>query len=121
MRYSVLSSSLTNICRFVVALTFLASGFVIGYGISIVYSICQTMVINETPAHRYGVATSTFAAIVDLGSGLGPMVLGVILPSTGYTGMYIMCALIGVISLLMYIGFGRKHGRKVGPGPDRSS
>ena len=28
MRYSVLSSSLTNICRFVVALTFLASGFV---------------------------------------------------------------------------------------------
>ena len=100
---------------------FLASGFVIGYGISIVYSICQTMVINETPAHRYGVATSTFAAIVDLGSGLGPMVLGVILPSTGYTGMYIMCALIGVISLLMYIGFGRKHGRKVGLGPDRSS
>ena len=28
MRYSVLSSSLTNICRFVVALTFLTSGFV---------------------------------------------------------------------------------------------
>ena len=79
------------------------------------------MVINETPAHRYGVATSTFAAIVDLGSGLGPMVLGVILPSTGYTGMYTLCAMIGVVSLLMYIGFGRKHGRKTGSDPGHSS
>ncbi len=95
---------------------FLASGFVIGYGISIIYSVCQTMVINNTPPHRYGVTTSTFSAIVDLGSGMGPMILGVILPLTGFVGMYIMCAMIGVVSLLMYITFGRRYGKKLASG-----
>lgn len=96
---------------------FLASGLIIGFGISIVYSICQTMVVNNSNPERYGVTTATFAAIVDLGSGMGPMILGTILPLLGFNGMYLTCAVLGVVSLVMYlvfVGTGRvKDGRPV--------
>lgn len=81
---------------------FLVSGFFIGYGMSIVYAICQAIVISKSTPQRYGVTTSTFAAMVDLGTGIGPMILGLILPLVGYRDMYVTCAFIGVASLLLY-------------------
>lgn len=93
------------------AAVLLASGFVIGYGISIIYSIGQAIVVSETEPHRYGVTTSTYAAIVDLGSGLGPSVLGLILSFAGYRQMYLICAMIGVISLVMYWMVEGRRGR----------
>lgn len=84
------------------AAVLLASGFVIGYGISIIYSIGQAIVVSESDPHRYGVTTSTFAAIVDLGSGLGPSVLGLLLSFSGYRSMYLVCAMVGVVSFAMY-------------------
>ena len=81
---------------------FLGSGFFIGYGMSIVYSVGQAIVISKSTPKRYGVTTSTFAAMVDLGNGVGPMVLGLILPVIGYRDMYVTCAAIGAASLLLY-------------------
>lgn len=93
----------------------LCAGFVIGYGVSIVYSIDQAIVVSKSPAHRYGVTTSTFAAIVDLGSGLGPSVLGLVLSFAGYREMYLICAFVSLVSLLMYwFIHGRNHGRNPG-------
>lgn len=91
------------------SLIFLLAGFIIGYGNAIVYSVCQAIIISRSPAHRYGVATSTFAAIVDMGTGIGPMVLGMMIPLMGFRSMYLMCAFIGVVSFLMYLGI---HGIK---------
>lgn len=93
----------------------LFAGFIIGYGVSIVYSINQAIVVSRSPARRYGVTTSTFAALVDLGSGLGPSVLGFVLSFAGYRNMYLICAFVSLISLLMYWGIhGRKYGRTPG-------
>ncbi len=92
----------------------LGSGFIIGYGISIIYSIGQAIVVSESPAHRYGVTTSTYAAIVDLGSGLGPSVLGLLLAFSGFRSMYLVCAMIGIVSFLMYWAI---EGRKRRSGP----
>lgn len=96
----------------------LGSGFIIGYGISIIYSIGQAIVVSESPAHRYGVTTSTYAAIVDLGSGLGPSVLGLLLSFSGFRSMYLVCALIGIVSFLMYWAI---EGRKRRSGPKSAS
>ena len=97
------------------ALLLLAAGFVIGYGVSIVYTINQAIVVSKSPAHRYGVTTSTFAAIVDLGSGLGPSILGFVLAFSGYREMYLICAFVSLISLVMYwLLHGRRHGRNPG-------
>ncbi len=93
----------------------LAAGFVIGYGVSIVYSVDQSIVVSKSPAHRYGVTTSTFAAIVDLGSGLGPSILGLVLSFAGYREMYLICAFVSLISLVMYwLIHGRRHGMNPG-------
>lgn len=96
----------------------LGSGFIIGYGISIIYSIGQAIVVSESPAHRYGVTTSTYAAIVDLGSGLGPSVLGLLLSFSGFRSMYLVCAMIGIVSFLMYWAI---EGRKRRSGPKSAS
>ena len=99
------------------AVVLLCAGFVIGYGVSIVYTINQAIVVSKSPARRYGVTTSTFAAIVDLGSGLGPSVMGMILAFAGYREMYLICAFISLVSLVMYWFI---HGRRFGKEPGKS-
>ena len=99
------------------AVVLLCAGFVIGYGVSIVYTINQAIVVSKSPARRYGVTTSTFAAIVDLGSGLGPSVMGMILAFAGYREMYLICAFISLISLVMYWFI---HGRRYGKEPGKA-
>ncbi len=81
---------------------FLLTGFLMGYGMSIAYAICQASVLSTTPPHRFGVATSTFAMITDLGTGLGPMMLGFLISSVGYRDMYLICAMLGLVSLAIY-------------------
>ena len=99
------------------AVVLLCAGFVIGYGVSIVYTINQAIVVSKSPASRYGVTTSTFAAIVDLGSGLGPSSRGLILACAGYREMYLICAFISLISLVMYWFI---HGRRFGKEPGKA-
>ncbi len=99
------------------AVVLLCAGFVIGYGVSIVYTINQAIVVSKSPARRYGVTTSTFAAIVDLGSGLGPSIMGMILEFAGYREMYLICAFISLISLVMYWFI---HGRRFGKEPGKA-
>ena len=36
------------------------------------------------------------------GTGIGPMVLGIMLTAFGFRDMYLMCAMIAVASLIMY-------------------
>jgi predicted MFS family arabinose efflux permease len=48
--------------------------------------------------------------ITDLGSGIGPMVLGLIIAAAGYRDMYLSCAVISLVSLMIYWAV---HGRLV--------
>ena len=89
---------------------FLITGFFMGYGMSITYSICQASALSASPPHRYGVTTSTYAMIADLGNGLGPMMLGFLIASVGFRDMYLCCAVFGAVSLAIYWVV---HGRKV--------
>ncbi len=93
---------------------FLGCGFIIGFGISIVFSICQSVVVSKSPARRYGVTTSTFSSINDLGTGIVPTVLGVLITTVGFRDMYLCCAMIGAVSLVMYWMI---HGRVEGQRP----
>lgn len=83
-------------------LVFLGTGFLMGYGMSIVYAVCQAAAIAMSPPHRYGVTTSTFAAVTDLGTGFGPTFLGFLIPLWGFRDMYLACAFIGLMALALY-------------------
>ncbi len=97
------------------SLLFLFSGFIIGIGVSIVFSICQSIVVSRTPPRRYGVTTSTFSALNDLGTGLGPSILGILIAAVGFRDMYLVCAFIAFVSFLMYWGIhGMRHGHLPG-------
>ncbi len=97
------------------SLLFLFSGFIIGIGVSIVFSICQSIVVSRTPPQRYGVTTSTFSALNDLGTGLGPSILGILIAAVGFRDMYLVCAFIAFASFLMYWGIhGMRHGHLPG-------
>jgi MFS family permease len=56
-----------------------------------------------------GTAMGTFTAIGDLGVGLGPVIMGIVLRLTSYPIMFLCLALIGVIDLNYFFFFVRKR------------
>ena len=94
---------------------FLGAGLLIGFGISIVYSITQSIIVAHSPPRRYGVTMSTYSAFDDLGSGIGPSILGLLITSVGFRDMYLFSAGVACLSLLMYwVIHGRREGRTPG-------
>ncbi|MCC8436345.1 MFS transporter [Brevibacillus sp. M2.1A] len=62
----------------------LLSAALIGVGFGNFNSIAQTVAVKVTAPHRFGLATSTYYIMYDLGLGIGPYLLGFIVPHTGY-------------------------------------
>lgn len=88
-------------------LLYLAAGLIgIGYG-TIVPS-GQTIVIQQSPKEKMGLATSTFFIFLDFGAGIGPFILGALIPFTGYRMLYLLMAMIGVFAI---IGYFFAHGK----------
>ena len=77
----------------------------IGYGSSIVYAICLTIVLSRSPEHKYGVTTSTFSMLSDTGTGLGPSIMGAVVALVGYRDMYVFGICVCAVSLAMYLCF----------------
>ena len=87
----------------------LAAGAFIGIGCGAAQSTSQAISIKVTPAHRLGLATSTFWIFSDVGVGIGPFILGIFVPYTGYRGMYVCMAVVLLACTFLYhITHGRK-------------
>jgi len=90
-------------------ITLLLAGVIIGLGYGNFISSAQAISIKGLPPHRLGLATSTFFMFVDLGFGLGPYVLGSLVPFTGYRGLYLIMAVMILATIpLYYFLYGRK-------------
>jgi len=89
----------------------LLAAAVMGLGFGAIQSAGQATAVKITPLHRRGLATSTFYTFADVGSGIGPLLCGLIIPFTGYRGMYVAVAIVAAGCLLLYYGL---HGRHVG-------
>lgn len=87
----------------------LAAGALIGLGFGNMQSTTQAVAIKLTPPHRMGLATSTFFVAMDGGLGVGPYVLGFIIPFTGYSALY---GLLGFVVLALVVPYYFLHGRK---------
>jgi MFS family permease len=88
---------------------FLVSGALLALGLGTIISVGQAITIKLAPSERMGTATSTYLAFSDIGLGLGPVILGLIIPHAGYSGMYLVGAAVIALDLPMYI---LVHGRK---------
>ena len=85
-----------------VAVSLLIAGALIGVGFGTFQSSTQTIAVSIAPRDRIGLATSTFFVFFDFGIGVGPFLLGYILPLIGFRNLYLIMAGIVVISIPIY-------------------
>ena len=89
---------------------FILVAILLGTGWSFIYPILTIHVIENTGLER-GPAMGTFTAIADLGAGLGPMVMGLVLEKTSYTIMFVCLIFTAAINLLYFYFAIAKKGR----------
>jgi MFS family permease len=87
----------------------LAAAAVIGGGYGAVQSTTQSIAVKITPPERMGLANSTYFMMGDLGMGIGPLAVGFLIPGLGYRGMYLLMAVLVLVSVALYHFL---HGRK---------
>ncbi|MBP1711563.1 MAG: transporter [Deltaproteobacteria bacterium] len=86
----------------------LLAGALIGLGYGNFISCAQAISIKDVPPHRLGLATATFFIFVDLGFGIGPYILGSLVPFTEYRGLYFMMTVVILATVPLYYFL---HGR----------
>lgn len=80
----------------------LISAVFIGFGFGAMMPCAQAIAIKLSPPHRVGLATSTFYLFLDIGTGFGPIILGLLLPLLGFEGMYVALAVLMVGAIVLY-------------------
>lgn len=80
-----------------------------GIGNAFLMPSLVTYALDRAGSSR-GPAIGTFTAIGDLGIGLGPVIMGIVLRLTSYPIMFLCLALTGVINLNYFYFFVRKKG-----------
>lgn len=87
----------------------LIAAALIGLGYGTMTSATQAIAVKESPKHRVALATSTFFIFVDGGVGVGPYILGALIPLLGFRGLYLALAGLVFVSILLYYLL---HGKK---------
>lgn len=95
-------------------LTFLLAAAVIGLGFGNFQSTAQAVAIKRAPIERMGLATATFYIFYDFALGLGPLLLGYLIPIIGFRSVYLQLAFFVLFSLLLYfLIFGRHEKKRI--------
>lgn len=90
-------------------MAFLIAAALIGFGYGNIQSVTQALAIKVTPPEHLGLANTTYFIALDLGLGFGPFLLGYIVPSLGYRGMYMTLAFVVLAGIIVYYFL---HGRR---------
>jgi MFS family permease len=87
----------------------LIAGALIGIGFGTFQSSTQAIAVKQASHHRISLATSTYFTFYDLGIGTGPFLLGLVIPFTGFRGLYLAMAVLAFICLVLYYFIHGKH------------
>jgi len=91
----------TTLPMFILVAVIFGTGWALLYPSLLIYAI-------EDAGSSQGPAMATFTALGDLGLGMGPMIMGIILRLTSYPTMFLCLALTGIINLNYFYFFVRK-------------
>jgi MFS family permease len=92
----------TTLPMFILVAVVLGTGWALLYPSLLIYAI-------ESAGSARGPAMATFTGLADLGAGIGPMIMGIILQWTNYPNMFFSLTLIGVINFFyFYYAIGKK-------------
>ncbi|UDI77146.1 MFS transporter [Staphylococcus taiwanensis] len=91
------------------SLLLLVSAAFIGFGYGTIIPTAQAIAIQQSPKAKMGLATSTYFIFVDFGAGMGPFILGLIIPFMGYRNLYLTMAILLIIAIVAYYIVHGKH------------
>lgn len=80
-----------------------------GYAFGGIEPALQSMAVHIAPPERRGSANSTFLCAYDIGLGGGGGIAGILISALGYRSMYLILSLATVVSVLLYVFWGRHH------------
>ncbi len=80
----------------------LAGAAILGLGYGTLISAGQAFAVRRVPRHHAGVAVASFFLLVDGGTGVGPVLLGALVPALGLRGVLVASALIVLMGLAVY-------------------
>ncbi len=87
----------------------LGSALLCGYGVGTVQSCGLAMAVKKAPDDRLSIANATFYMFLDIGVGVGPLLLGLLVPIVGYPLMYIAMAGVGLLALVVFLVIRRRY------------
>lgn len=90
------------------------AGILLAFGYGTLVSSGQAIAVKVSPRHHIGLANSTFYIFLDIGMSVGPFIMGLIIPTTGYRNMYLILA---IMMLCMVAYYYYVHGRKTTASP----
>ena len=96
-------SGLQWICLLVVFIGMLFGEGLLGFGVGTVQSCGLAMAVRVTSDARLSVANATFYMLLDVGVGVGPILLGIVAPLIGYANLYLCMAVVGALALALFL------------------
>lgn len=81
----------------------LAAAALLGVGWGTLTTGGQAAVVSRVPRERTGAAIATFFFMLDLGTGLGPIVFGALVPTVGFVGVFWAAAGLAFLALPVYV------------------
>ncbi|MEG6521959.1 MFS transporter [Desulfotomaculum sp. 1211_IL3151] len=83
-------------------LMFVISAIILGIGFGIIQPTLQAMAINRVEPFRRGAVNGTIFTALDLGIGIGSILLGFVSNTLGLSYMYLICAFIVIIPMVVF-------------------
>ena len=111
--FAVFGAGMATVAMADTVWAFSLAGLLTGLGFGCLLPSLQAILISRTTPAQVGVATSTFFLILDVGTGVGPVLLGLFASAAGYTAMYWLSAGFVLVSAAVYA---LVHGFRVGRG-----
>ncbi|MDO4290435.1 MAG: MFS transporter [Eggerthellaceae bacterium] len=86
----------------------LVAALLLGYGVGTVQSSGLAVAVRRVDDTRLSLANSTFYMCLDVGVGIGPLLLGLLVPYVGYANLYLCMAGVGIAALALFLVINRK-------------
>lgn len=80
----------------------LLGGLLLGAGYGTLTAACHALSIHCALANQLGIATSTYFVLLDLGIGVGPYLLGHLVPEYGFSMVYLAAGMIALFGIHFY-------------------
>ena len=80
----------------------LSGALVLGLGFATITSACHALAVFVSPQKHVGRATATYFVLLDVGVGIGPYTLGLLVPHLGFSAVYYAAAVVAMIGIVIY-------------------